>query len=252
MLPAALRMSLLVTALAGLTACSVAPAGVDVHDPYEASNREVHELNKRLDSALSTPGAERRPVAPEIAIPVSNFADNAGLPSAVLNNVLQGNVGGAATNTFRFILNSTIGIGGLFDPAGAIGLTEDETDFGETLHVWGVPEGAYLELPVIGPSTERDAAGRVIDAVIDPLGSIVSDEVRAAATVARIGDRVIDRRQFGDTVDDILYNSADSYAQSRLIYLQNRRFELGMEPPSANIDGEGPIDPFALDLEGFE
>ncbi len=248
----ALKSVALASVVAGLAACSVAPPGTDIHDPYEASNREVHELNKRLDSALSSPGADRRPVAPEIAIPVSNFAANAGLPSAVLNNLLQGNVGGAATNTFRFILNSTVGVAGLFDPAGAIGLPEEETDFGETLHVWGVAEGAYLELPVVGPSTERDAAGRIVDAVIDPLGSIVGQDLRTAATVARVGDRAIDRRQFGNAVDDILHNSADSYAQSRLIYLQNRRFELGMEPPDANIDGEGPIDPFALDLEGFE
>ena len=126
----ALKSAALASVVAGLAACSVAPPGTDIHDPYEASNREVHELNKRLDSALSSPGADRRPVAPEIAIPVSNFAANAGLPSAVLNNLLQGNVGGAATNTFRFILNSTVGVAGLFDPAGAIGLPEEETDFG--------------------------------------------------------------------------------------------------------------------------
>lgn len=242
----------LLAAAAVLAACSVAPPGSDIHDPYEASNREAHEINKRLDSAFSTPGADRAPVPEEIAIPVSNFSANAGLPAAVVNGVLQGNIGGAATNAFRFILNTTIGVGGLFDPAGAIGLYEDETDFGETLHVWGVPEGAYLEVVGLGPTTERDLAGRVVDFVIDPLGRIAPPEVRAAATAANLGDAIIDRRQFSNTVEDVLYNSADSYAQTRLIFMQNRRFELGMEPPGANIGGEGAIDPFALDLEGFE
>lgn len=241
--------------LAGLllvAACAVAPPGAEIHDPYEASNREAHRINKALDSAVSTPGATRRPVPEEIALPVSNFAANAGLPSAILNGLLQGDVGGAATNTFRFLVNSTVGVGGLLDPAGAIGLAEEETDFGETLHVWGVPEGAYLEVVGLGPTTERDLAGRVVDTALDPFGRLVPREVRAAALAARVGDGIIDRRQFGTTVDDVLYGSADSYAQTRLIYLQNRRFELGMEPPGANMEGEGAIDPFALDMEGFE
>ncbi len=241
--------------LAGLlviAGCSVAPPGAEIHDPFEASNREAHRINKSLDSSLSAPGAERRPVPAEIAVPVANFADNAGLPSAVLNGLLQGDIGGAATNTFRFLVNSTVGLGGLLDPAGAIGLAEEETDFGETLHVWGVPEGAYLEVVGLGPTTERDLAGRVVDTALDPFGRIVPREVRNAALAARIGDTLIDRRQFGGTVDEVLYDSADSYAQTRLIYLQNRRFELGMAPPGANMEGDGAIDPFALDMEGFE
>lgn len=236
-----------------LGACTAAPPPAAINDPFEQSNRDVHEWNKRLDSAFSGGGsAERTPVPEGIALPVRNFAANSGLPSAVVNGILQGDIGGAATNTFRFMLNTTIGIGGILDPAGAIGLHEEETDFGETLHVWGVPEGAYLELPVLGPSTERDATGRVVDMVLNPLERLAGPDVALAGTVSRLADNIIDRRNFGSTIDDVLYGSADSYAQSRLIYLQNRRFELGIEAPSTDVNGEAEIDPFALDLEGFE
>jgi phospholipid-binding lipoprotein MlaA len=154
-----------------------------------------------------------------------------GLPGTVVNNLLQGDIGGAATNTLRFIVNTTVGIAGLADPAGAIGLREVETDFGATLAVWGVPEGAYLELPGFGPSTERDAAGRVVDLVLDPLGRLdwVPHEMQEYSFPAQVAEEVVERGQLGDTFDDILYGSADSYAQARLIYLQNRRYELGQD-----------------------
>ena len=95
-------------------------------------------------------------------------------------------------------------------------------------------------------------AGRVVDAVLNPLRRIAGAEVALAGTGARLADRIIDRRRFGGTVDDILYGSADSYAQSRLIYLQNRRFELGIDASGATLGGDGAIDPFGLDVEGFE
>jgi len=92
------------------------------------------------------------------------------IAGAVVNNALQGDLDGVSINTMRFILNTLVGVGGIFDPAGTIGLDEVETDFGQTLAVWGVPEGAFLELPLVGPSTERDLAGDVVDIFIDPLG----------------------------------------------------------------------------------
>jgi phospholipid-binding lipoprotein MlaA len=245
-LSAILSASLLAAAI---SACTPAPPGAEFNDPFEETNRAVHGFNKDLDRVLLRPAgqtAARLPI--EIREPVSNFADNVGLPGMILNGLLQGDIGGAGTNTFRFILNTTIGIGGLFDPAGAIGLEEETTDFGETLAVWGVPEGAYVELPVFGPSTERDAAGRIVDLVIDPLKNVGTPPQVDYATGARIADVVISRGTFAETIDSILYESADSYAQARLLYLQNRRFQLGEEPSGPDID------PFAgdLDLEGFE
>jgi len=233
---------LTVTVLVGLGACSVAPEGTEVHDPWEARNRAVHDFNRGLDEAIVRDLAQASAeLPPETTQPVVNFADNVGLPGAVVNGLLQGDVAGAGTNTMRFLINSTIGITGLFDPAGIIGLHEEETDFGETLAVWGVPEGAYVELPFYGPSTERDAFGRIVDAVIDPLGDVGLPVQQDYGSVARITGQVIERGQIGDTIDSVLYDSADSYAQARLIYLQNRRFELGEDAPA---DDSGFVDPF--------
>jgi phospholipid-binding lipoprotein MlaA len=220
-----------------LGGCSVAPPGTEIHDPYEGFNRQVHDFNKGLDSAVLRPLAQATAEAPEaLTVPVANFSDNAGLPGTVVNNLLQGDLSGATVNTMRFILNTTVGVLGLADPAGGIGLEEVETDFGATLAVWGVPEGAYLELPGFGPSTERDAVGRLVDMVIDPLDRLseVPDAVGELSFPAKVAEQVIERGQFGDTLDEILYESADSYAQARLIYLQNRRYELGEDPAASD------------------
>ena len=156
------------------------------------------------------------------------------MPGAVVNGILQADIEGAATNTMRFLINSTVGVLGLFDPASVLGLQEHETDFGETLAVWGFPEGAFIMLPVLGPSNERDAIGEVVDFYLDPLqilgGPAVADavpEVFELEPLAWTGEQVIERGQFDDTFDDIYYNSADGYAQLRLAYVQNRRYELG-------------------------
>lgn len=214
--------------------CTVAPPGTEINDPYEPFNRQVHAFNTTLDRTVLRPLSRSGEGAPEgFGQPVLNFSNNAGLPGTVVNNLLQGDIGGATTNTLRFVVNTTVGILGLADPAGTIGLREVETDFGATLATWGVPEGAYLELPGFGPSTERDAAGRVVDFVLDPLGRLdwVPREVQEYGLPAKVAEQVIERGQYGDTLDDVLYGSADSYAQARLIYLQNRRFELGEAAP---------------------
>jgi len=233
-----------------MSACAVQQPGTQFNDPFEVSNRSIHAFNKGLDRAFLRPAGQVAAVTPvEITQPITNFADNVGLPGMVANGLLQGDIGGSATNTFRFLINTTVGIGGLFDPAGAIGLAEESTDFGETLSVWGVPEGAYVELPLFGPSTQRDMVGIIVDMVFDPLESVGTATQVKYGTGTRFVDQAITRGTFMDTFDSVLYESADSYAQARLAYLQNRRFELGETPPS----GED-IDPFSdeLSLEGFE
>jgi len=220
-----------------LAACTPGPEGVTVHDPYEQRNRQVHAFNKAVDERVfGAVGGSGGSIDPELTQAVVNFADNVALPGMVLNGLLQADIAGSATNTMRFILNTTVGVGGLFDPAGVIGLREEETDFGETLAVWGVPEGAYLELPILGPSTERAFAGRIVDAIIDPLDAVGTQPQIDYGTVATLAGRVVKRDQFGDTIDSVLRDSADSYAQQRLIYLQNRRFELGTTPESEAVD----------------
>lgn len=233
-------------ALALVAACGGRPE-TGINDPYEARNRRVHEANKQIDTALFG-NPERNGVVPEIPEPVArglgNVSDNLGAPGNVVNGLLQGNPETVVVNTFRFVINTTVGIGGLFDPASAIGLPEDETDFGETLYVWGVPEGVYMELPVLGPSTERDLAGRIVDFALDPVGRVLDAPEIDYARAARVGGAIGSRQRFANTFESVLYGSADSYAQARLLYLQNRRFELGQETEEEEIfDPYG--DPYA-------
>lgn len=256
-LPAALlaaprAAALLVPVL--LAACAQAPGGGDIPDPYEPVNRKIHAFNRGLDAQLLSPlsAAVRRNDA---AVPapdpkpwqpstgplemVGNFGDNLSLPGKVVNGVLQGRPQPAVQNAARFLVNTTLGLGGVFDPAGRdLNLPEVDTDFGETLHVWGVPSGAYLELPVLGPSSERDLAGKIVDTVLlDPLDGVLTPEQKLAGRVARVVSKAGERARFGSTVDQVLHDSADSYAQTRLMYSQHRRYELKQE--------EDAIDPYA-------
>ncbi|TKW67276.1 MAG: VacJ family lipoprotein [Paracoccus denitrificans] len=225
-------LPILLLALAA-AACSKPPTG-EINDPYETANRRVHAFNKGLDANLVKPvtsiGGDDDAGGESAMSLVTNVGGNLSLPGKAVNGLLQGRPGRAAQNAGRFIVNTTLGLGGIHDPAGQeFGLTEVDTDFGETLHVWGIPEGAYVELPVIGPSTQRDAVGRVVDLFIDPVyGALPEPDVYYAFGV-RAGSKAGDRARFGDTVDSILHESADSYAQTRLLYLQHRRYELGME-----------------------
>lgn len=224
-----------------LSACGTAPAPQGINDPRETANREVHELNRSIDEAILRPGANAYggTVPNPLEQGISNFAGNLDVPGDVVNGVLQGRIGPAAENTLRFTVNSTVGLLGLFDVATALGIEGKETDFGETLHVWGAGEGAYVELPLLGPSTERDVIGRVVDVALNPMRLALPEPESTVASVAGIASRLGDRARYSDTIDSVLYESADSYAQARLLYLQNRRFELGQE-----VGDDSFVDPY--------
>ena len=219
----------LAAALVLAAGCTPAPDGVTVWDPQEAQNREAHAINRALDGGVTGGGQGPRLPAP-VARGVANFAANAGGPSDVLNSLLQARPGPAVENTLRFMLNTTVGLGGLFDVAGGLGIEGRRTDFGETLHVWGLPEGAYQELPILGPSTERDSVGMVVDLLIDPLNALRPPGLRNRAVAARIGARGVarleERAEWAEAYDALIGESADSYARTRLLYLQSRRFRL--------------------------
>lgn len=237
------RGAVLATAMAVLVAGCAAPPPVQPHfDPDEAQNRQIHAFNRGLDKALLRPasGAYGGAIPQPVRQGVANFAGNLDVPGDALNSLLQGRPGPAAANVLRFALNTTVGIGGLFDPARALGIEGRSTDFGETLHVWGVPEGAYQELPFLGPSTDRDTVGALVDIAMNPVRLVLPAREGSLATVARIGSRLGDRYEFGETFDSVLYDSADSYAQTRLLYLQNRRFALGQTGAEDDF-----IDPYA-------
>ena len=218
--------------LALVAACSAGPPGQDIWDPYEERNRRVHEANKALDQAVfgrrGDTGEEDAALAVALRTGAGNLASNLALPRYMVNGLLQGRPDAVVENGFRLILNTTLGLGGLFDPAASFGLHGRPTDFGETLHVWGAPEGAYLELPLLGPSTERDVVGAVVDLVLDPLAhSGLKVRERNAVVGTRFVARLGERAEYSSVVETTLYQSADSYAQARLLYLQNRRFALG-------------------------
>ena len=178
---------------------------------------------------------------------MSNFAENLGGPQNVANGVLQGNIDDAGHNFFRFLINSTFGVFGLFDPAsGSFGLESRQTGFADTLAVWGVREGAYQELPFFGPSTERDTVGYIVDLAANPIGALLGDDADTAAASA-IPALLNTRYEQTDVIDGILYESADSYAQTRLIYLESRRFRLSDGEASAET-GETLYDDVYGDL----
>ena len=236
------------SALLAISACTTPDQPVETFDPYEAENREVHAFNRAVDASALRPAATGYGtyVPVPVRMGVANFSSNLGMPSMVLNDLLQGNPGDALHNGFRFVLNTTLGFGGLFDVATTGGFEERTTDFCETLAVWGAPEGAYVEVPFFGPRTERAFAGNVVDLVLNPVNYIFGPEYAAVVYGARGATVLDDRYALGDTLDEILYDSADSYALLRSLYLQNRRFELS---ESGVVGGEPELDPYE-DLYG--
>ncbi|AHD01844.1 MlaA family lipoprotein [Leisingera methylohalidivorans] len=225
----------------------VARASGEVFDPYERTNRGIHAFNRGVDRLAFRPASKGYVaiVPAPMVTSFSHFAENLSMPGQMINALLQGDLKLAGNAFSRFVINSTVGFAGLADPASEFNVPAVDTDFGETLHTWGVGEGAYVELPLLGPSTSRDAVGVAVDFFTNPLGYAEQNTADNITIYAEIVRRMGDRGNYSDTIDSILYESADSYAQSRLIYLQNRRFQLG--------DGEEiqEIDPFELNTEGF-
>ena len=198
----------------------------EIYDPFESTNRAIHEFNLAVDTLVVGPVATvyGSVIPKDIRTVVENAARNLGEPNAFVNHVLQGDGDAAGTTLLRFALNSTIGIAGIVDPAADMGLFEQPTDFGETLGTWGVPEGAYIELPILGASTVRDTAGIIVDLAIDPMNYVITRE-QAYYLLALKGVNLIGKRNtYDDRISLLLYESADSYAAQRLSYMQNKRY----------------------------
>lgn len=214
-------------ALVGLAACSggvmPAPGGPD---PAQGFNRAMHGLNKGADTVLLRPLSKGY----EYAVPatfkhvINNEVRFVQLPVSFANSVLQGDLNRARQTLARFFVNGTLGGLGALDPATEMGLPEHDEDFGQTLAVWGVPSGPYIELPLLGPSTVRDTFSRAGDMAMSPLMYIgqgsTTELVKAAETPARIIDT---RHRFGPIIDQALYESEDSYSTLKNAYIQRRR-----------------------------
>ncbi|AVO38862.1 MlaA family lipoprotein [Pukyongiella litopenaei] len=222
-------------------------------DPYEKNNRAVHRFNVAVDRIFFRPAAKgyTNLIPDPIEDSFNYFSENLSKPGDTANFIAQGNFREAGISLARFLVNTTIGFAGLADPATEFGIPEAETDFGETLHVWGAPAGAYVELPGFGPSTQRDAIGLVADFFTNPLTFALQNPAENIGVYSNVVERLSDRGRYSDTVDAILYESADSYAVARVIYLENRRYELegndgdSYVDPYADTSGGGASDPYA-------
>ena len=203
----------------------------ETKDCFETVNRGIFAFNQAIDGIIFEPLAKGYLYLPSpIRTGTSNFVGNLSTLLTIPNNVLQGDLGLAGKNTLRFVVNSTIGIVGIFDPASTIGLNSyEKEDFGQTLGSWGVGEGCYLVLPVLGPSTARDAIGS--------LGNYMGGDAWYNVTVkndtqyfsdfdyyASKGAGGVDfRAKNFDDINNLKENSIDFYASVKSLYLQDRR-----------------------------
>ncbi|MGM0912877.1 MAG: MlaA family lipoprotein [Pseudomonadota bacterium] len=209
-------------------------------DPWEGFNRKVFAFNEVLDRYALKPVARGyRFITPDpVETGVGNFFSNLGEPRTVLNSLLQGKVRNASIATSRFLINTTVGVAGLWDVASRMEITGQEEDFGQTLGAWGWEESRYLVLPLLGPSTLRDTGGLPADMYSYPTTYIEDDETRLGLTALR----VIDTR--AGLLDREALIQGDRYSFIRDAWLQQRRFEVS--------DGELGDDPFASDEFDFD
>ena len=217
-----------------VTGCVSMSASSDVYDPLERENRVLFNASVQLDRAIVKPAAiaYRRALPMRVRDSVRNFLNNLASPVVFANDVLQGEVDRAGTTLFRIGVNSTIGIGGLFDPATGFGYPRHSEDFGQTLGVYGVKEGPYLFIPILGPSDARDLTGFGVDFLFDPFTWIPLRET----TFWMIGRQGLDdldlRERTIEPLDEIERSSIDFYASLRSLYHQNRENEIRNGAPA--------------------
>ena len=217
-----------------LSACTTTRVGTDrlaEKDPLEGFNRAVWAVNRGADKVVVKPVTQvYRAVTPKPARDgVRNFFANVAEPFSFINNVLQGRVDRAMRNLGRFAVNSTVGVGGLFDQATRAGIQPASEDFGQTLAAWGANGGPYLMLPLLGPSTLRDGVGTGVAQFADPYRVCLSEcGLPHGVPLALTATQVISIRDglIETGADSFLESSLDPYAAARSAYLQRRRAEI--------------------------
>jgi len=223
----------------GLAGCASAGKTERNVDPFEPINRPIYKFNTVADKIVFKPLAKGYDfIVPDIArTGISNFLENLRYPVVIVNGFLQGKFSQGFSDTGRFLVNSTVGIAGLFDPATPIGLESHTEDFGLTLARWGVAEGPYLVVPLFGPRTIRSGTGTLADTFVDPMVQMNNTSVRDKILITW----AIDTRANLLPLDEQIEEAFDPYLFIRDAYLQNRKF-LG--------EGEDTeSDPFADEFE---
>jgi phospholipid-binding lipoprotein MlaA len=237
-----------VAGLIVLAACAMPPtddpealaAYREANDPLEPMNRYFFELNGAADELLLKPLAGWYYIAlPNFAQDgIRNAVNNVRTPVILANDLFQGELERAGTTLGRFLVNSTLGLGGLFDIAEKMGLERHDEDFGQTMAVAGVDEGPYLVLPLIGPSNPRDAFGKIVDAFLDPMTYLTFFTNVGWINTTRNGLDIVDFRARNlQTLDQIKKGSLDYYATVRSLYRQRRADEISNGNPNLM---EGP------------
>src|SRR5215813_2903789 len=234
------------------SACAGLPrdASLPVSDPNETTNRQVLAANQRILGPVSE--GVRAAVPGPVHERLHDLNSNLKEPRILVNNLLQLRFDAAARTTTRFVLNSTLGVGGLFDVAGRQGIAQQSGDFGQTLFVWGVSEGPYVMQPYLGPATLRDAVGSVVDMAANPLSWLIGMQIalattQVAVTAGTTSVDAVDRLGQLKTAEDA---SIDFYTFIRSSYYQMRRAELReaiglpsvVESPATSDIDDGPAD----------
>jgi len=214
-------------------------------DPLEGLNRAIFQANEFIYALLLRPVADFYTLLlpPPVQTAIGNMLTNFREPVVLANSILQGDPGRAWQTGQRFVINSTLGVGGILDPASEMGIARIKEDFGQTLGVWGVGDSPYLVLPLLGPSNPRDAIGRyLVDGYFDPLGHYLDNTHQDEAANSRLAVGAVD--EYGGVMkelDSIKRTSIDYYAALRSLYLQKRRAEIANGgnaglPPMPDID----------------
>ena len=214
-------------------------AADEINDPLEDINRITHNINDTLDNVIAKPVAEAYgEITPEfIQSRVTRFFKNLAEIDTFINQLLQGKPKLALNDFGRFTINSTIGLYGLFDPATKLGLQAHDEDFGQTLGVWGVPDGPYIVLPVIGPSNARDLLSRPISSFLSGTFAMTDTDVKITLTLL---DAIETRERY---LDFEAMMAGDVYTFMKDAYVQSRDYEI--------LDGEVEDDDFLEDFDDF-
>lgn len=224
--------------LGNLGGCATPPPASDpdavadfreTNDPLEPTNRAIYAFDDALDTVLLRPVAVAyRFVVPEpVRNGIHNVLSNLGTPVELSNDMLEGKPRRAGDTTMRFLINTTVGVIGVFDVAKQWGYPDHDTDFGMTLALWGVPEGPFLYLPVFGPSDPRDGVGLGVDAAMDPFTWVGQGTAVRALDWSRVGINAIDERERHlDDIDSVKKTALDPYATFRSLYRQHRASEI--------------------------
>ena len=230
----------LLASLVSITACATADPNADFSatDRFEGTSRTIHEFNLTMDRYVLRPAAQGYNAVTPTLIKhlIGNGFSHLTLPRDFANYLLQGEVTPALKTLGRFTVNTVIGAG-VLDPATEFGLPKKDTDFGVTLGKHGVGEGAYFVLPFFGPTTGRDAVGRVVDLAFAPTTYVgaIDSSLSPEVPIAALALETIDFRDRNmDVIDDVLYESEDSYVSLRAIYLQRRRAQVAGDEAGAD------------------